>query len=78
LILVLILILVLRRIGRGNLAILGIGRRSSLTPVTLLARSWSLLRRLLGRRNQDRSQRKADAQSSGKHPLQTISIDIHL
>jgi hypothetical protein len=75
---ILVLILVLRRIGRGNLSILGIGWRSGLTPITLLPRRRSLLRGLLlGRRNQSRSQRQARAQSSRKHPLQTISIHIH-
>jgi hypothetical protein len=77
---ILVLILVLRRIGRGNLSILGIGWRSGLAPVTRLAwrrRLLRLLRGLLGRRNQGRSQRQARAQSSRKHPLQTISIHIH-
>ena len=71
--LVRILVLILRRtIGRGNLSILRIGRRSSLAPVALLAWRRCLLRGLLCRRNQGRSQSKARAQHSGNYPLRRI------
>jgi len=75
-----ILVLILPRgVGRGNLSILHIGRRSSLAPVTLLAWRWCLLRGLLCRRNQGRSQCEARAQHTGNYPSQTISTcKIHL
>jgi hypothetical protein len=71
--LVRILVLILRRaIGRGNLSILHIGRRSCLAPVTRLAWRRCLLRGLLCRRNQGRSQCKTGAQHSGNYPSRRI------
>jgi hypothetical protein len=67
-----------RSVGRGYLSILRIGRWSSLTPIALLTRVWCLLRSLLRRRNQGRTQCEARAQHSGKYPLQAISThQIH-
>jgi hypothetical protein len=58
LVLIWVLILVLRRaVGRRNLSVLGIGRRTCRTPVTLLASRHWLLAGLLRRRTQGRSQR---------------------
>ena len=68
----LVLILILRRIGRGNLSILHIGRRSSLAPVSLLAGRRCLLRSLLSRCNQGRSQSNARGQHSGNYPFSRI------